>query len=96
MKDNLQIEHLCGIIAGLLKDVETLQALRKEDAAKLKQWQEDAKFGRRCRFYVEAMAELRDRPAPGLIAMCAPILIDMLNSVAPPQGCDGKVGSSKS
>lgn len=90
MKDDLQEEHLRGIIVGLRKDVETLQKFRKEDAAKLKQWQEDAAFGRRCRFYVEAMAELRSHGMPGFIDMAAPILIRMLNAVAPPTGRDGK------
>lgn len=90
MKDDMQIAHLCRIIADLRKDVETLQKFRKEDAAKLERWQEDARFGQRCRFYVGAMAELRERGAPGFIDMCAPILIEMLNRVAPPQGGDGK------
>ena len=85
MKDNLQEDHLCGIIERLRKDVETLQKFRKEDADTLKQWQEDAAFGRRCRFYVEAMAELRSHGMPGFIDMCAPILIQMLNTVAPPE-----------
>ena len=90
MKDDLQEEHLRSIIVGLRKDVETLQKLRKEDAAKLKQWQEDAAFGRRCRFYVEAMAKLRSHEMPGFIDMAAPILIRMLNSVAPPDDHCGK------
>lgn len=90
MKDYMQIEHLCGIIADLRKDVETLQKLRKEDAATLKRWQEDARFGQRCRLCVQAMAEYRDRGAPGFIDMCAPILIQMLNLVAPPKDSDAK------
>ena len=83
MNNDERIDHLYSIIAGLRKDVETLQKLRKEDAARLKQWQEDAAFGQKCRFYIEAMAELRIRETPGFIHMCAPILIGMLNSVAP-------------
>lgn len=84
MKDYAEIEHLCGIIGRLRKDVETLQRLRREDAAMLKQWQEDAAYGYRCRFYVEAMAELRSHGTPGFIDMCAPILIRMLDSVENP------------
>lgn len=90
MKDDLQEEHLRSIIVGLRKDIETLQKLRKEDADRLKQWQEDAAFGRRCRFYVEAMAELRSHEMPGFIDMAAPILIRMLNSVAPPEDLGAK------
>lgn len=85
MKDDMQFEHLNRIIADLRKDVETLQKLQKEDAVKLKQWQEDAAFGRRCRFYIEAMAKLQSRGMPGFIDMCAPILIQMLNTVAMPE-----------
>ena len=83
MKDDMQFEHLDRIIAGLRKDVETLQKLRRDDAAKLERWKKEAAFGRKCRFYVEAMAELRSRGIPGFIDMCAPILIEMLNRVAP-------------
>ena len=85
MKDDLQEEHLRGIILGLLKDVETLQKLRKEDAARLERWKKEAAFGRKCRFCVETMAELRSRGMPGFIDMCAPILIRMLNTVATPE-----------
>lgn len=85
MKDDLQEEHLRGIIVGLRKDVETLQKFRKEDAARLERWKKEAAFGRKCRFYVEAMAELRSHEMPGFIDMCAPILIQMLNTVATPE-----------
>lgn len=85
MNDDERINHLHSIIAGLRKDVETLQKLRKEDADRLERWKKEAAFGRKCRFYVEAMAELRSHEMPGFIDMAAPILIRMLNTVAPPE-----------
>lgn len=90
MKDDLQEEHLRSIIAGLRKDIETLQKFRKEDADRLERWKKEAAFGRECRFYVEAMTELRSRGMPVFIDMCAPILIRMLNSVAPPEDLGSK------
>lgn len=85
MNDGERINHLRSIIVGLRKDIETLQKLRKEDADRLERWKKEAAFGRKCRFYVEAMAELRGHEMPGFIDMAAPILIRMLNSVAPPE-----------